>query len=102
MPAGSELGIPVTVLMPTIAPLTKVERCRRLGANVVLHGDTIADAKQEALENPLYEGMCYVNGYDDADIIAGAGTLGVEVADDAPPDLDAVVVPVGHRDTSSR
>jgi len=91
---GASLGIPVNVVMPTIAPLAKVEKCRMFGANVLLHGQNIADAKEKALSLPDFEKLTYINGFDDHEIIAGAGTLGLELLRDEPR-LDAVVVPCG-------
>lgn len=69
---------PVTVVMPTVAPLAKVDKCRALGANVIVHGAHIGEAKEWAMENPELAGMHYINGYDDPAIIAGAGTLAIE------------------------
>ena len=91
---GRELGIPVTVLMPSIAPLTKITKCRALEANVVLEGDTIADAAMAARSYVERDGMKYINGFDDFNIIAGAGSVGLEILEDAK-DIDAIVVPVG-------
>jgi threonine dehydratase len=88
------LGIPVTVVMPTTAPITKVDKCRKLGANVILKGMHIGEAKDFALADPQFAGMRYINGYDDPAIIAGAGSLGLEILDQVP-DVDVVVVPVG-------
>ena len=65
---GRELGIPVTVLMPSIAPLTKITKCRALEANVVLEGDTIADAALAARSYVENDGMKYINGFDDFNI----------------------------------
>ena len=76
---GKDLGVPVTVLMPTVAPLAKINRCRAFGAEVVLFGENIAEAQAEAQNNPRYEGMSYINGFDDHAIIAGAGTMGLEI-----------------------
>jgi threonine dehydratase len=91
---GAELGIPVTVLMPSIAPLTKITKCRALGANVILEGDSIADAALAAQAYVRDEGMKYINGFDDFNIIAGAGSVGLEILEDAE-NIDAIVVPVG-------
>lgn len=91
---GGKLGIPVTVVMPTIAPLAKVERCRELGATVVLHGDNIQEARGECGNRAEWSELTYINGFDDPDIIAGAGTMGLEIAEQVP-DFDAVVVPCG-------
>ena len=89
-----DLGIPVTVVMPKVAPLVKQARCRELGARVLLHGANIAEAKDLADELVAKEGLTYVHGFNDAAIIAGAGTVGLEVLEEVP-DLDAVIVPVG-------
>jgi threonine dehydratase len=91
---GQRLGIPVTVVMPRFAPLTKVVNCRRLGARVVLHGDTLTEARARADELTASEGLTYINGFDDPDIIAGQGTIGLEIAEQVA-DADAVVVSVG-------
>jgi threonine dehydratase len=71
-----------------------VVNCQRLGANVLLHGNNIAEARQRAEEFVKSTGLTYINGYDDPAIIAGQGTLGLEIVDQVP-ELDAVVVPVG-------
>jgi threonine dehydratase len=91
---GRRLDIPVTVVMPRHAPLIKRSRCARLGAEIVLHGDNIADAKLRADELAAARGLTYIHGFDAADVIAGAGTIGLEVVEDVP-DVDAIVVPVG-------
>jgi threonine dehydratase len=91
---GGELGISVKVVMPKYAPLVKVRNCKSFGADVILHGDAYADAKEGALAIAKNEGRVFVPGFDDADIIAGQGTMGLEIVEDVP-DLDAVIVPVG-------
>src|SRR3954453_21198070 len=68
---GRDLQIPVTVVMPRFAPLIKVASCRRLGANVVLHGDDFAQAKAKADELAAAGGLTYIHGYDDPAVIAG-------------------------------
>ncbi len=88
------MGIPVTVIMPTIAPLNKVENTRKYGAHVKQFGMHIVEAMEYAKSHPEFDGMTYINGYDDPEIIAGAGSMGVEMLEQAP-DVDAVVVPVG-------
>jgi threonine dehydratase len=80
--------------MPRFAPITKVVNCQRLGANVLLHGATIAEAKTRADLLVNENGFTYINGYDDDAIIAGQGTLGLEIAAQVP-DLEAVIVPIG-------
>ena len=72
----------------------KVSNCRALGANVVLHGESYDDAKEHAKSLAAQKQLTYVPGFDDPDIIAGAGTLGLEILDDVA-DADAVIVPIG-------
>jgi threonine dehydratase len=91
---GSLLNIPVRVVMPTTAPLVKQERCRFFGAEVELFGRTIADAKTKADEYVQSESRTYIHGFDGIDVIAGAGTLGIEIIT-AVPDVDAVIIPIG-------
>lgn len=88
------LGIPATVVMPRFAPLTKVVNCRRLNANVLLHGSNIGEARSMADQLAAEKGLRYINGFDDPAIIAGQGTIGLELARQVP-DLDAVIVPIG-------
>ena len=91
---GRDLGISVTVVMPRGAPLVKQVRCAHYGARVLLHGDTIADAKVKADELAQSQGLTYVHGFNDAAIIAGAGTVGIEILEQVP-DVEAIVTPVG-------
>ena len=91
---GQLLGIGVTVVMPRFAPLIKVSTCRRLGANVILHGDTYPEATRFAHELADRDGLNYIHGFNDPAIIAGQGTLGLEILDQAP-DVEAIVVPIG-------
>jgi threonine dehydratase len=91
---GQELGVPVTVVMPRWASLVKVSNCRSFGANILLHGEAYEDAKKEALRLSEEKKLTYVPGFDDEDIIAGQGTLGLEILEDVP-DVEAIVVPVG-------
>eukprot|EP00536_Pseudo-nitzschia_multiseries_P004710 jgi/Psemu1/237879/estExt_Genewise1.C_800003 len=91
---GKQLGVPVTVVMPTVAPLLKVDRCRQFGATVIVEGSHIGESKIKAEELARSNGLAYINGYDDPSIVAGAGTIGMEIVEDVP-DVDAVVLPVG-------
>ena len=91
---GRDLGVAVTVVMPKWAPLIKVKNCRSFGATVILQGDAYDHAKQHAQALARERKLTYVPGFDDADIIAGQGTLGLEILEDVP-DVDAIVVPVG-------
>jgi threonine dehydratase len=88
------LGVPATVVMPCFAPLTKVVNCRRFGASVVLEGNNIAEARARADVIAAEHGQTYINGFDDPAIIAGQGTIGLEVLKQVP-DADAVIVPIG-------
>ena len=91
---GPRSGVPVTVVMPVIAPLTKVSNCRSMGARVIVAGNHLLESRIIADELIQQEGMTYVNGYDDPAILAGQGTIGLEMLQKVP-NLDAVVVPVG-------
>ena len=91
---GTKLNVPVTVVMPTNAPIVKVENCRALGANVVLHGRNFAEAMTMAMSISKEKGMKYINGYDHPDVISGAGTCGLEILQQLP-DVEAVVIPCG-------
>jgi threonine dehydratase len=91
---GSLLGIPATVVMPKFAPLLKITNCQKLGANVVLHGRDFGEAKAHADKLAEEKGLAYIDGYDDLAIIAGQGTMGLEIVEQIP-DLEAVVIPVG-------
>jgi threonine dehydratase len=91
---GRRLGIPVTIVMPEATPTIKVTQTEGHGANVVLHGPVFDDAYARARELEHEHGYLFVHPFDDAQIIAGAGTLGLEMLDDAP-DLDTLVVPIG-------
>lgn len=89
---GKQLNVPVICVMPTSAPLTKIEKCRSFGAKVLLHGDHIGDAKKFAQQE--FKHLKYINGYDDPEIIAGAGTMGIEILEQVN-DVDVILVPVG-------
>ena len=91
---GRQLGVPVTVVMPKWAPLVKVNNCRRHQAQVVLHGETFHEAREKALLLAAENGRVFVPPFDDERIIAGAGTVGLEVIEEVP-DVDAVFVPAG-------
>ncbi|MBV9617942.1 MAG: threonine ammonia-lyase [Verrucomicrobia bacterium] len=91
---GKLLGIPATVVMPEYAPLIKITNCQKLGANVVLHGKDFAEAKAHAHQLGAEKGLAYIDGYDDPAIIAGQGTMGIEIINQVR-DVDAVIVPVG-------
>jgi threonine dehydratase len=92
--AAAEYKIPCTIVMPEIAPLAKVTATQGYGAKVVLYGATYDDAYQHCLELQAASGATFVHAFDDPDIIAGQGTLGLEMLNDLP-DADAIVVPIG-------
>jgi threonine dehydratase len=91
---AKRLGIPATIVMPASTPTVKVTQTAGHGAAVVLHGDMFDDAYAKARELALENGYVFVHPFDDPKIIAGAGTVGLELLEDAP-DLDAIVVPIG-------
>ena len=91
---AQRLGIPATIVMPEFAPFTKVQRTRAYGARVVLIGDTLDVSAEKAREIAEAEGLVFVHPYDDPAIIAGQGTAGLEILEDAA-DLDVLVVPIG-------
>jgi threonine dehydratase len=91
---GKLLDIPVTVVMPRFAPLVKVATCRRLGAKVILEGDSFEEARRLAVEIADRDGLNRVHGFDDPRVIAGQGTMALEILEDVP-DVDAIVVPTG-------
>ncbi|PAA63123.1 hypothetical protein BOX15_Mlig031416g2 [Macrostomum lignano] len=92
---GQELGIPVAVVMPTMAPLMKIYACMQYGARVVVTGNDFNEAKIIAMRIAKTEGLLYVNGYDHPQILAGQGTIGLEIIEQMSKPVDAVVVPVG-------
>jgi threonine dehydratase len=88
------MGIPATIVMPEDTPQVKVENTRGLGARVVLHGETLAEAQHRCEAMMLAEGLVLVHPYDDPAVMAGQGTIALEMLADLP-DLDAIVVPMG-------
>jgi threonine dehydratase len=91
---AKRLGIPATIVMPESTPTVKVTQTAGHGATVVLFGKIVDDAFARARELALENGYVFVHAFDDPQIIAGAGTLGVEMLEDAP-DLDTIVIPIG-------
>jgi threonine dehydratase len=91
---AKRLGIPAVIVMPEPTPTVKVTQTAGHGATVILHGDMFDDAYAKARELSLEKGYVFVHPFDDPMIIAGAGTLGIEMLEDAP-DLDAIVIPIG-------
>ena len=91
---ATRLGIPATIVMPESTPTVKVTKTEGYGATVVLYGDMFDDAYARARELSLENGYVFVPPFDDPQIIAGAGTVALEMLEDAP-DIDTLVVPIG-------
>src|SRR5436305_1036280 len=92
--AAATYNIPCTIVMPETAPLAKVTATQGYGATVVLHGFTYDDAYQHCLDLQEESGATFIHAFDDPDVIAGQGTLGLEMLSDLP-DAHALVVPIG-------
>ena len=88
------LGIPATIVMAETTPFNKVEHTRDFGARVMLEGLTFDDAKDYALKLCEKENLVFIHPFDDEDIIAGQGTIALEMLEDMP-DLDTLLVPIG-------
>ncbi len=91
---GQRLGIPTTIVMPRFTPNAKVAQTRVFGAEVILHGSEFDEARSFTLELARQRDLTLVHPYDDPRVIAGQGTLGLELLEQAP-DAEVVVVPVG-------
>jgi len=91
---GKLLGIPVTVVMPDYAPLIKITTCERLGARVLIRGRDFTEARAEADTLVKQGGLTYIHGFDAPEIIAGQGTIGLEILEQVP-DVEAIVCPIG-------
>jgi len=91
---GRRLGIPVTIVMPVSTPMIKVTQTEGHGAHVVLHGERFDDAYARARELEEREGYVFVHPFDDVAVMAGAGTVALEMLEDAP-ELDMLVIPIG-------
>ena len=91
---ASLLGVTSTIVMPRFTPSTKVTRTRAWGATVLLHGDTLAEAAAHAHGLATEHGLAFIHPYDDEAVMAGQGTLALEILADAP-DTEILLVPVG-------
>src|SRR5262245_32204874 len=91
---ATRLGIPSTIVMPLTTPFVKVEATQAHGAEVVLDGESVAEAQVRAEAIPRERGLTFVHPYDDALVIAGQGTIALEMLEDAP-DLEMLVIPIG-------
>lgn len=92
--AASRIGIPSTIVMPESAPLAKVSATEGYGAKVILSGGVYDDAYQKAKELEAETGATFIHAFNDLDVIAGQGTIGLEIVEDLP-DLDTILVPIG-------
>jgi threonine dehydratase len=88
------LAIPAAIVMPETTPFTKIRRTEALGAEIILRGDSLFESEIFARRLAEKEGRAFIHPYDDERVIAGQGTIGLELIEDCP-DLDAVIVPVG-------
>lgn len=91
---GARLGVPVTIVMPTSTPTVKVSQTEGHGATVILHGGTFDEAYLYSRMLEQERGLTFVHPFDDPDVMAGQGTVALEMLEDVP-DLDMLVVPVG-------
>ena len=93
--AAAKMGIKATIVMPRTTPPIKVNAVRRLGGDVVLHGDAFDEASQHAQQLMREQKLTYIHPYDDEDVIAGQGTVALEMVRQHPKPLDVVFVCVG-------
>ena len=91
---AKRLSIPATIVMPVTTPFVKVAATEAYGATVVLHGETVADAQVRAEEIAAERKLVWVHPYDDPHVIAGQGTVALEMLEEAP-DIDVLVIPIG-------
>jgi len=91
---AQRLGLRAVIVMPVATPMVKVERTRGFGAEVVLHGDTFDEARERALQLAGEQGLSFIHPFDDELVIAGQGTIGLEMLR-ALPELDTLVVAIG-------
>ncbi len=93
--AAQKLGVTATIVMPRTTPSIKIAAVKARGATVVLQGDAFDEAYRHALDLCSRDGLTFVHPYDDPDVIAGQGTIGMEILQQHPGPLDAIFVPVG-------
>jgi threonine dehydratase len=91
---AKRLGLRAVIVMPQFTPGVKVDNTRRLGAEVILHGDTLDEARSHALAIAEEQSLTLVHPYDDDQIVAGQGTVALEMLE-AEPDLDTLIVAIG-------
>ncbi len=92
--AASKLGMKATIVMPTATPLVKVNRTKKHGAEVILHGNFFDEASSYALQLAEEKGYTYIPPFNDLDVATGQGTIGYEILKDLP-DVDVILVPIG-------
>lgn len=92
--SAARVGVPSTIVMPGMTPLIKIENTRRLGGQVVLIGEIFDEAYEEARRLEAEQGLVFVHPFDDDQVIAGQGTLGLEILEQAPG-AEVLVVPIG-------
>ncbi len=92
--AATRLGLKSTIVMPIFSPIAKIHATQGYGAEVILHGATFDDALAHALETAENTGATFLHPFNNDDVIAGQGTIGLEILDDLP-DVDLVAIPVG-------
>ncbi len=92
--AASTYGIQSTIVMPTCAPLAKITATKSYGANVILHGNVYDDAYAKAMEIQKETGATFIHPFDDPYVIAGQGTIALEILDELPT-VDAILIPIG-------
>ena len=93
--AANKLAVKAIIVMPRTTPVIKVNAVRAYGARVILHGDTFEEASVHAHKLVSEKGYIYVHPYDDPDVIAGQGTVGMEIVRQHPDPIEAIFVPVG-------
>jgi threonine dehydratase len=93
--SAKRLGIAATIVMPVTTPLIKIDAVRSWGAQIVLHGDTFDEAYDRSRILERERGLTFVHPYDDPDVIAGQGTIGMEMLHQHPDPIEAIFVPVG-------
>jgi threonine dehydratase len=93
--SAQRLGIKATIVMPVTTPAIKIDAVRYFGGTVVLHGDTFEEAHDRARSLEAARGLTFVHPYDDPDVIAGQGTIGMEILHQHPGPLEAIFVPIG-------
>ncbi|MES9846728.1 MAG: threonine/serine dehydratase, partial [Candidatus Sedimenticola sp. 6PFRAG5] len=87
-------GVRATIVMPETTPLAKIRGTRELGAEIILHGSGYDDASEKAQALQQAQGYTLIHAFDDEQIIAGQGTIGLEIIEQVP-DIDTVVIPIG-------